>query len=292
MLEPTGNPLDCLEVSLCVDDNIEPQSGGDMTTDQIISSNGNIDGVGASIVGDVEAVGEVTATITGSSIFGAAPREMPHEHVFDYYRFNGTWIDVDTLPVDGSNNPLISSVLLTPKLNPFGATNPAGIYVIDCQGKDLSIEDCRIVGTIVLLNPGTSTALAGSVVLQPAAANFPSLLVQGDIAILTSDGDLSEAAIGVNLNPVGTPYRLAEDSDQSDTYASVIRGLVYVSGTLKLTPDFLHSRFLGAVVCEKILAGSPVTFKYDSVFFDYPPPGFAQGPEWRVMPASWQRASY
>ncbi len=40
------------------------------------------------------------------------------------------------------------------------------------------------------------------------------------------------------------------------------------------------------------LAVSRVTFKYDSVFFNYPPPGFAQGPEWRVMPASWQRTSY
>ena len=292
MLEPTGAPLGCLEVSLCVNGDLVTQSGGIVETDQIISSNGNIDANLALITGDVEAGVGINGTVDGSSISGISPREMPHEHVFDYYRFNGTWIDINALPVDGSNNPLISSVLLTPTANPFGATNPAGIYVIDCQGKDLRIEDCRIVGTIVLLNPGPSTALVDSVVLEPAAPNFPSLLVQGDIKIRTSDVDLSESAIGVNLNPVGTPYQDVEDSDQTDTYASVIRGLVYVSGTLNLSPDLLHSRFRGVVVCEEIIAASQVTFEYDSVFFNYPPPGFAQGPEWRVMPASWQRTSY
>lgn len=292
MLEPAGGPLDCLEVSLCVNGNLEPQLPGTMTTHQIISSNGNTEvGSGANITGDVEAVGNISGSITGSETTGISLREMPHEHVFDYYLFNGTWIDVDSLPVDGSKNPLISSVLMTPTANPFGAKNPSGIYVIDCLGKDLRIEDCRIVGTIVLLNPGPSAALADSVVLEPAAPNFPSLLVQGDISLLTSDIDLSEAAIGVNLNPVGTPYRNVEDSDQSDTYPSVVRGLVYVSGTLSIPADGEHSRFRGVVVCEEILASSAVTFKYDPVFFNYPPPGFSQGPEWRIMPGSWQRSS-
>ena len=291
MLEPTGDPLGCLEVSLCVNGNLVTQSGGDMETHQIISSNGEIDANGAPITGDVEAGVGINGATFGNKTETIPPREMPHEHVFDYYQFNGTWIDVNALPKNGSNKPLISAVLLAPNANPFGATNPAGIYVIDCQGIDLRIEDCRIVGTIVLLNPGPLTALAGSVVLEPAARNFPSLLVQGDVFILTSDVDLSESAIGVNLNPVGTPYWNAEDSDLIDTYASVIRGLVYVSGTLELPPDSHHSRFRGTVVCEEIVVASPVTFKYDSVFFNYPPPGFAQGPEWRVMPASWRRTS-
>ncbi len=293
MLEPTGDPLACLEVSLCVNERVRPEPGGDMVTDQVISSNDDIDADDAPITGDVEAVDDIRGDITGRETSAIPLREMPHEHVFDYYQFNGTWIDVDALPVDGSNNPVISLVLLTPNVNPFGATNPAGIYVIDCQGKDLRIEDCRIVGTIVLLNPGNSTALASSVVLEPAVANLPSLMVQGDISISTNDVNLSELDTGVNFNPVGTPYRNIDDSDRSDTYASVVRGLVYVSGTLKLLPDpdSPHSRFRGVVVCERIHAASRVTFKYDSVFFSYPPPGFAQGPEWRVMPASWQRAS-
>ncbi len=293
MLEPTGDSLGCLEVSLCINRNLEPKSGGDMETHQIISSNGNIEVTSNStLIGNIEAVGNIVGSIDGSSISGISPREMPHEHVFDYYLNNGTWIDVGDLPGSLNKNPIISKRLMSPDINPFGVTNPAGIYVIDCQGQNLQIKFCRIVGTIVLLNPGPSTALLGSVVLEPAVPNFPSLLVQGDILILTRDVDLSESKIGVNLNPVGTPYQDVEDADQNDVYASVIRGLVYVSGTLKLPPDSLHSRFRGTVVCEEIFVASRVTFKYDSVFFNYPPPGFAQGPEWRVMPASWQRTPY
>jgi len=290
-LEPTGDPLACLEVSLCVDGDLLTSSGGDLVTDQIISSNAVVDLDSTTITGDVDAVDSISGSITGSTNSGISPREMPHEHVFEYYQFNGTWVDIDDVPVDGSSDPLISSILLSPAVNPFGVTNPAGIYVIDCEGKDLRIEDCRIVGTIVLLNPGSSTALAGSVALEPAVPNFPGLLVQGDIAILTSDVDLSESALGVNFNPVGTPSDDVEDADQSDTYPSVAEGVIYVSGTLKLLADALHSHFRGVVVCEQIVVASEATFEYDQVFFDNPPPGFAQGPEWRVMPASWERVS-
>lgn len=294
ILEPTGAPLSCLGVSFCTNGNFDTAAFVYFETDQTISSNTNINvsPMLSWIQGNAEAVGTISGTVTGNTTEGATPRELPHEHAFDYYLRNGTWIDVNALPVNAGNRPLIREVLLAPNVNPFGATNPAGIYVIDCQSKDLLIKDCRVVGTIVLLNTGSAVALKDSVVLEPAVGNFPSLLVQGDIRIQTSDVDLSESTIGVNLNPVGTPYRLVEDSDQSDTYPSVVRGLVYVSGTLTLKSELLHTRFRGVVVCEEVVADHPATLRFNPDFFNYPPPGFTQGPEWRVMPASWQRASY
>ena len=293
-LEPTGNPLDCLAISFCTNGTLDTTLTVTLVSDQTISSNGNIDvtSMGSSIVGNAEAVGTISGAVAGITTEGISPRELPHDYVFDYYLHNGTWIDVNSLPLESTNKPLISGVLLAPKANPYGATNPAGIYVIDCQGMDLCIRDCRIVGTIVLLNPGSSTGLESSVAIEPAVPNFPSLLVQGDLLVKTSDTDLSEMALGVNLNPVGTPYQDIENSDQNDVYPSVVEGLVYVSGKLKLFPDMLDSKFRGVVVCNEVLACSDASFEYDGIFFRNPPPGFAQGPEWRVMPASWQRVSY
>jgi hypothetical protein len=293
MLEPTGDPLSCLEVSLCVNGEVAPDAWGAMKTYQIISSNDEIRADISPISGDVEAVNSIGGDITGNVTEGIPPREMPREHVFDYYLHNGTWIDAQALLDEEWDELWIYGVVLSPNENPFGATNPAGIYVIDCQGKDLYIWESRIVGTIVLLNPGPETTIGwGAVVMEPAVPNLPSILVQGDLIVRMQDDDLYESDVGANLNPVGTPYRLVEDSDQSDSHASVVRGLVYVSGTLSLLGDSSHHcRFKGVVVCEEIVVYSQATFKYDPVFFNYPPPGFAQGPEWRVMPGSWQRTS-
>jgi hypothetical protein len=293
MLEPTGAPLTCLEVSLCVNGAVAPDAWDVMKTYQTISSNDEIRAYISPISGDVEAVNSIGGDITGNVTEGIPPREMPHEHVFDYYLFNGTWIDAQILLDEGTGELWINSVVLSPNENPYGATNPAGIYVIDCQGKDLYIWGSRIVGTIVLLNPGPYTTIGWDVVvMEPAVPNLPSILVQGDLIVRMFDDDIYESDVGVNLNPVGTPHRLVEDSDQNDSYASVVRGLVYVSGTLKLLGNSSrHCRFHGVVVCEEIVVWAQTTFKYDPVFFNYPPPGFAQGPQWRVMPGSWQRAS-
>ncbi len=294
LLQPLGDPLDCLGVSLC--------AGGDLTagwtvnviSDQIIASNGNVSATNtnSSVEGEIQAAGTITGNIIGTQIPGAVVRELPQEDVFQYYLFNGTWIDVNTLPVDGFSRPLISATLLSPQVNPFGAKNPAGIYVIDCQGQNLCIKNSRIVGTLVLLNPGPSAGLNSSMSMEPAVANFPSLLVEGTVCIKTSKVDLNESTLLVNFNPVGTPYEAVEDADQSDVYPSIITGLVYVSGTMAFPGDLLDSCFRGVVVCEQIAADSDFFLEYDSTTFNQPPPGFMKGPTMRIVPASWQRASY
>lgn len=291
LLVPTGNGLTCLETALHCNGDVTLGFTVDLTTNQIISSNGSV-GTGflANLVGSAEAVGSISGSISGSSTTGITPRTMPGTDVFDYYKLNGTWIDINSLPVDGSSNPLIEKVVLSPVSNPFGSgTNLEGIYVIDCAGANIRIQNCRIEGTLVLINPGTSAGIRNSIYWESAVKNYPALLVEGNIEFRTTTAVLSESTLTTNFNPVGTPYETVSDSDTTDDYPSVIKGLVYVSGELELPADSLDTKVEGCIICNTIKESSDFIVNYYNTYRDYPPPGFAQGPAMAIVPGSHRR---
>ena len=295
LMEPTGEPLTCLEVALHCDADVTLNAGStfghtDVQTDQIISSGGNIDASAsyAEIQGDAEAVGTITGNVTGSSASGLAVREMPHEHLFEYYLNNGTYIDITALPtVIGWR--VIDRQVISPANNPWGTTNPEGIYVIDCQGEKISIYNSRIVGTIVLLNNDPISNTFWSMQWTPAVANYPTLLTENGFELKHSYSSLYESLTGTNFNPPGTPYEGDEDNDQTDEYPGVIAGLIYVGGTLKV--DGSTPKTCGVVVTPSITLDSNVRFDYGSVHYNYPPPGFSKGTDMRIVPGSWRQVS-
>lgn len=285
-LYPTGQALTCLEASLCCEAQIKPAFSADVTTNQFVSSNNNVDAssTGCSIVGSAQAVNSILGTITGTSTTGITPRQMPGSDVFDYYKDNGTWIDYSSLP-----SGKIENAVLSPASNPFGMmTNAEGIYVIDCGGQNVEIKNSRIVGTVVLLNPGTNCQVTNSVRWDAVVANFPALLVDGNIALRHGSGNLDENTLSTNFNPVGTGYGGSEDSDTTDTYPSEIRGLVFVNGQLANNSSG-GNPVNGVVVCQSMKLWSSCTFTYRSTFLDYPPPGFSSGNPMRISPGSWQK---
>ncbi|HBE72231.1 MAG TPA: hypothetical protein DDW52_29205 [Planctomycetaceae bacterium] len=239
------------------------------------------------IDGDAEAYQSVTGNIFGQTQNLDAPLQMPDSTVFSYYIQMGTQIDMSQLAYD--NRYEFKNVVLSPASNPWGETNPEGIYILDCKGQELRICDCRVVGTLVVLNPGPATRIERTVLFEPAIVNFPSLLVDGSIAVLVdSIANCNETR--VNFNPVGTPYNGVEDNDRSDKYPSQIRGLVYVSGTIDFFPDFIRSDFVGCVICGSVHANSDFSVHYQSRFADYPPPGFSSGSQMQIVPGSWRRS--
>ena len=167
--------------------------------------------------------------------------------------------------------------------------NPEGIYVVDCGGARVCIKNCRIVGTIVLLNPGANSSIDGSVRWDAAVGNYPALLVQGDLQLKTSSTELSEATLAVNFNPVGVPYSGTEDADQTDAYPAEINGVVYVSGTLNAPQDLIESQLRGVTACNSFLANSSCRFNYRPRLFESPPPGFASGNPMLPSPGSRRR---
>ncbi len=180
--------------------------------------------------------------------------------------------------------------VLSPGRNPFGQTNPRGVYVLDCQGAKLRIKCSRIAGTLVLLNPGPGSSIGGGpVAWRPALANYPALITSGDILVHPTNTPLAEAAWKVNFNPPGSPDPdLGEDSTLDDTYPSEIRGWIYAGGNLTLQNQ--------PVVRGAILATGMVWIEGDLALFYDPicrqniPPGLAGPERLRLLRNSARRA--
>jgi hypothetical protein len=172
--------------------------------------------------------------------------------------------------------------VLSPSLNPFGVTtNAEGIYWINCNGNKIVIERSRIVGTLLLVNPGAGSCVAdGPINWSPAVAGYPALLVDADnpvdadFSLNATNRALSEKENAVNYNPAGAAHEdFGQDSDTNDIYRSAIRGLIAVRDDLTY-----QNRTL---VRGQVIAGDDlnnpsgeleVEFLPDSLL--NPPPGF------------------
>lgn len=293
-------PLTCLEAAVHTQKTINLPAGNVSSTtriqsNQIVSSNDDIDSAAnTEINADVEAVDEIrgTGNITGTRTPNHYSRDMPDPtKVFDFYRERGTWIAIESLPTSGGGDRRINRRLLSPASNPFGATNREGIYVIDCQGQNVRIDESRIVGTLVLLNTGINSRITGVVNMAPAVANYPALLVEGDMELnTTSSLGLSEGTSLVNFNPPGTPYQDPSnfDGDTDDYYPSIINGLAYVSGRATVTGN---TNLSGCLIADELLvnSGKQFTADYNNLHHSFPPPGFARGWQMRIVPGTWRR---
>lgn len=237
------------------------------------------------ITADVEAQSISDAgTIVGSQTSPAALRTLPDpDTVFDYYVSEGGRLNTNS----------IQKTVLSPSSNLLGVLNPKGIYVIDAQGGSVEIKECRIIGTVVVLN-ASQVSIKDRVNWEPAYPNFPALLVQGPLEIRLSHERLREAELGVNLNPLLTPYQGQTDLFADDEYPSAIAGIIYCTGSLVLNGgnNALAPKFEGVVIAGgscRIEREASVSLKYDPTLVDNPPPGFGAGNPKAIVPGSWRR---
>jgi hypothetical protein len=161
-------------------------------------------------------------------------------------------------------------------------TNAEGIYVIDCKGTNrLIIERSRIVGTLVVVNPGPNSCINnGPINWSPAVAGYPALLVDADspttadFAIYATNRALSEKENNQNYNQSGAPHdEFGTDADYNDIYRSQIRGLIAVRHDLTY-----QNR---ALIRGQIIVGNNLTATAGELEVDYlpdsllnPPSGF------------------
>jgi hypothetical protein len=269
-LTPNITSNDCLNAAIFAGGAIASSggtiSGGLMATNSNVVLSGS-----AKVDANVEAVGTFSGTaFFASRVSGVPARKSPDATAFDYYIRNGTAINYAST---GGN---LDRVLLTPGSNPYGATNPNGIYVIDCGGAKITVKDSRIVGTLVLLNVKSDSVLDNKISIEPYVPNFPALMVKGTITFQYDPGFLSETTVARNFNPPGSPYKGLTNLTQSDSYPSGIQGLVYVSGSLSMKSDVTYVAPL--IVGGTFNADHNVGTTYDSSFLRNPPPGFFDSP--------------
>jgi hypothetical protein len=176
--------------------------------------------------------------------------------------------------------------VLSPSINPYGATNSQGIYWINCNGTRIVIERSRILGTLLIINPGTDSCIDhGPINWAPAVAGYPALLVDADTAtdanfsIRATGRTLNESDNETNFNPAGAAYDFnnalvsATDTSANDIYPSEIRGLVVVENDL----SFQNNTYIrgGLIVGGDITNSSgELEVEYQSDSLLNPPPGF------------------
>lgn len=229
---------------------------------------------------------EVAATITVPSWTGDLERAMlkleSRDSRLEFYIDNVSLIETGTAH-------RISRQLLSDNENPFGPVNSEGIYLLDCQNRELLIEHSRIVGTLVLSNLGPNSRIAGPISWKPAIAGYPALMVNDDFHIFQSGEGLSETHEIVNFNPPSTPDdHLGANSDQTDIYPSAIHGVVYANGNLFIADGATFSD--SAIIAEQsVYFSGTVRLTHTGAIQRSPPPGFATPEEIRVLLNSYQK---
>lgn len=277
-LQPAPVALACLQAAVFSSGSFNVNTGR-LSSNGLVATNGNMSvASGALLDADAEASGTISGTgYLGNRTSGVAPRKAPDSTVFDYYVHNGTPINFSACGGD------LQGALLSPSSNPWGPTNPNGVYVIDCGGNTFRIRNCRVVGTLVLLNARNDSTIEDEVNLAPAVDNFPVLLVKGSFSILHDNAALAER--GVSLNPFSTPYNGTSNANTSDTFPSAVNGLVFISGNASLN---FSGAFNGALITGGGIAsdGSP-SITWDNHFLRSPPPGFTDSVPMRVVASTW-----
>jgi hypothetical protein len=180
-------------------------------------------------------------------------------------------------------------IVLGPGCNPWGTADPNGLYYIDTGGNDLTIQNCRIYGSLVVRTGAGTLYVNNAAFFHPCRSDLPVLLVEGnlDLNFQSSSTTLSESADGANYNPFGASYEGQWDDDQTDEYPSEIQGLIHIVGSLIVSQT---AQVRGVVICD-----GPVAFEgsntvvHDPNLYAAPPEGYTYVSAMRVSPGSWRQ---
>ncbi|MCK5271626.1 MAG: hypothetical protein KAJ52_03575 [Sedimentisphaerales bacterium] len=258
-------PLRILHYAVVADGNVNISSHVEINGN--VTSNADIDKSGSDtwIFGNAEAVGAIheTTNISGDIVPGSSPKDFPNAgEIMTYYTSRAT-----VIPYVAT----IEKVLLSPSSNPFGPTNPDGLYYIDCGINKLTIRDCRIVGTLIIRSSVIDKIYIESAVnWRPARPDYPALIVDHNLSRIhiKTDKDLNEGTINTDLS-------LPEESgygDEDDVYPNVIKGLIYCYNDISLESN---CNIQGTVIARNaIILKDNAVCTYDPAILDNPPKGF------------------
>lgn len=210
-------------------------SSATVTAAGLISSNANISAGTSTITGRVEAAGTVTGGLYRTSSAGARPaRTLPDpKAIFDAFTPLATAIPIGNIP-----SRTIRRTLIGPGVNPFGNDNPQGIYLIDAGGNDLTIEDSRIIGTLIIRNAST-VRLRNAITQDQILPAFPALLIEGALDAQLSGATLREITFLVNFNPPGSPHNgVSNLLAVGDQFPSAFHGWIYATGNANISGRF------------------------------------------------------
>ena len=255
-----------------------------------VSSNSSVN-LSGSFYGSIEAQSTTgTATGTQTIIAPAATKTMPSTTVFTDLSQNAT-----TIPYNSIAGGNMQKVLLSSTSNPYGTPDPNGRYLITLGGnKNLTITNCRIVGTLFISTANKNNLIfQGPIEWEPGPAGGPILVVSGQSTQVTISGSnnwLSESAVGINLNPAGTPYQGTTDSDLTDDYPPQFRGIIHIMGGTSNTVTLNNNAYVvGTVIADcPVQTAAQVTVIQNPSIYANPPLGYATGNAMAEIPGTFR----
>lgn len=231
-LDPAIVPMSCASYGVAVSGNVVIDEAMLQSTKglhsalNVIASDSFIDAAVTSAQGTSGSIYLSTTTLSPAAIFPVGA---------DVAALIASATRITHASIPGGN---LSNCVLSPTSNPFGiAINQNGIYLVDCNNATINISNMRLVGTLIILNPGSASRVSGSINASPVNSRLPTILWVGNLDLRTSLDDLAESVAGLNLNPVGTPYLGSVDNDTLDTYPALITGTFIVLGDADINGD-------------------------------------------------------
>ena len=283
-----GSPLPLLKTALY-------SSGAVTLTGTTQTANGPVSGAGnvalaPACTGSVEAA-TVSGTAAGMTVTtGASAKTLPSSTLFNDVVAKATAISYASL-----SGGKLQNCLLSAGSNPYGATNPSGIYVINlAANNNLTVTNCRVVGTLMILGANKNNVnVQGPNEMEPGSAGNAVLMLSGTGMSVTISGSttyLREATAGVNLNPASTPYNGLSDTDLSDDYPPQYHGVIYVAGDSASSLTLNSNCYVvGTVVATcPVKTSNQTTLVQDPTIYANPPTGFATGDALVEVPGSWR----
>ena len=262
---PDDTLTDVLGSAIHSNGNITVSTGAILMATGRVSTNGSL--TGGTIRADVAAVGAIAATVAGTQTTLSSAFTMP-AGLEARYEAIGT-----TIPLSSFSGRKIDKNVLGPAKNPFGSTNPLGVYVVDCAGNDFEVRDSRLNCTLVLKNCLKRT-LTNTVLWTAPRADWPLVICSGPIHSDMVALNLSESTAGANFNPTNMAYQGSTDSDKVDSYPSMLQGIVYSASDFSINSGVCTLEGAAVIGAEIKLVGSAslrIRYKCDSA-----PPGFAK----------------
>lgn len=279
--------MEVLSYPLAAQGNVLMANKKDLTvTSGPLSTNSRITLTGSStVIGDVEAMSRAgTGTITGTATIPSTIKDFPDAGVISSYQAQATALGTTGL----------QDALLSPATNTLGAANANGMYLIQSGGADVTIQNIRLLGTLIVDTGGRGTVtINNSVLMEAISPDQPVLMVIGDLVLkydsIASNRRLDEDSVGMNFNPTGTPYLGQTDTDQTDTYPNTIRGLVHVTGEVVIQSK---AEVTGVLITNKAAwIDQNSTLILDRAIASAPPTGYAasQGSTTTIVAGSWKK---
>jgi hypothetical protein len=281
MVTAGGAPLDLLRCGL--------QSGGNLSTSgSVVLGAGPVScnaqaNTGAQIYGSVETNNQSgpSNNVTGAITTGLV-KTMPAAAVFNLYNTLAT-----PFTTSFTTGGTIGTCLLTSTSNPYGPTNINGVYSVNVSAgsKTLTINSCRIIGTLVITLGNKATLnLVGPILWEPARPDYPLCIVQctsnnATINIQGSTSWLSEASVGLDLNGNGT---------MTDDLPPQYRGMIHIIGSGNAVQISNNAYVHGIVVADGAVSTSGTcALISDPNLYSHPPIGYGTGSQLIPAPGTW-----